>query len=389
MQNKNLLVITDGFPQGNKYNCNFVKSYVDLVKDDFDKVYVISPQPYLPKFLIKSKLLKNFARFSGFTDYKYENVRVFYPSFWMLPIRWFRKKRGDFFSKKCKQVIQKNKLKFDLIHTHFLFPSAYAGIILKEKYHKPIIVTAHGSDTYKEPFLNEFNFKRAKNILDKVDLITVPSEFMVQKVKEINPAIKNKINLIPNFIDINLFKIKVKKENRIKKILMVGNLIESKGYLKLIPTVKNLLKIRQDFVVQIIGEGYLKSVLKKEIQTNQLEKFIQILGAKPNRELVNYYNQADVFFFPSESESFGIVQIEALVCGVPVIAAPNEGSKSIIKKELGLLSKTFSPKEYADLINQALNQKWNKEELKKYVIQNFSREKTKEKLLEIYFNLSI
>ena len=165
---------------------------------------------------------------------------------------------------------------------------------------------------------------------------------------------------------------------------MVGNLIKSKGYLDLIPTVKNLLKIRQDFLVQIIGTGSLESILNKQIQANQLQDYIQILGAKPNQELVKYYSETDVFFFPSKAESFGIVQIEALACGIPVVAAPNAGSQYIMNTFCGFLSPDFSPQNYANLLNKALDKKWDKEKMRNYIINNFSRKMIKEKLLAIY-----
>lgn len=387
MQNKNLLVITDGFPQKNKYNCNFVKSYVDLVKDEFKQVFVISPQPYAPNFFQKIPYLKNFARFSSFKNYQYENVSIFYPSFLMLPISFFRKRRGNIFAEQCEKTIRKQSLKFDLIHTHFLFPSAYAGIKIKAKYNKPVIATAHGSDTYKDPFVNAFNFERAKQILEEVDLVTVSSDFMVNKIKEINPQAEKKTKLISNFVDTDLFKPQTRKENKIKKILMVGNLIESKGYLKLIPTVKSLIKVRQDFVVQIIGHGYLEPLLIRQIQENNLQDYIKLLGAKKNQDLFDYYNQADVFFFPSEAESFGIVQIEALACGVPVVAAPNEGSKFLIKDFCGFLSQNFSAQNYANLIHQVLEKKWNKNKMRNYIVDNYSREKIKNLTLEIYKNV--
>lgn len=387
MKNKTLLVISDGFPEANHYNATFVKSFVDLVNDEFKEVFVISPQPYFPKLLSKIKLFRKFTHYSGFSDYKYQNVKIFYPSFLMFPIRKFRQKRGNYFVEKCEKIIQKNNIEFDLIHTHFLFPSAYAGIKLNEKYKKPIIATVHGSDTYVEPFINKSNFNRAKNNLGKVDLITVPSEFLLEKIKEINPKAFSKTKIVSNFVDTNFFKPEKIVANTQKTILMVGNLIESKGILEIVPTVKHLLKTRKDFVVKVIGKGYLEVILKQQIQENKLGKYIKILGAKQNQKLVKYYNEADVLFFPSKAESFGIVQIEALACGVPVVAGANEGSKFLLKNYCGYISKNFKAEEFAFLLDKTINKQWDKKRMREYVISNFSVKKVKLNLLSLYKNL--
>lgn len=387
MNQKNLLVISDGFPDLNHYNVNFVKNYVDLVKSEFNQINVISPQPFFPKLLSKIKLFQNFTRFSCYEDYNYENVKVYYPSFLMLPIKRHRQKRGEFFTKKCNEIIQKHNLEFDFIHTHFLFPSSYTGIELKKNYRKPLIATTHGSDIYVDPFISKANLKRTKQIIQNTDLVTVPSVFMSNKVQEINPQTKSKTKLVPNFIDTDFFKPNKKKQDKVKKILMVGNLIESKKVLDVIPTVLELLKIRKDFVVQIIGEGPLKSTLEKQVEKNKLKQYIKILGAKKNKALVKYYNQADTFFFPSKAESFGIVQIEALACEVPVVAGPNEGSKFVLKNYCGYISKSFRPNEFANLLNKSLNKKWNQQKMRNYIVNNFSNQKTKTIMLKIYQSL--
>jgi len=98
---KNLLIITDWFPQlyGNKHKCNFVKEYVDIVKSSFTNVYVISPQPFFPKFLNKIKLLEKYFYNSNFNDYRYDNVKVYYPNFFTLPIIYFRKNNHKYWFK--------------------------------------------------------------------------------------------------------------------------------------------------------------------------------------------------------------------------------------------------------------------------------------------------
>ena len=95
-------------------------------------------------------------------------------------------------------------------------------------------------------------------------------------------------------------------------------------------------------------------------------------------------NASDLFVLPSLSESFGIVQIEAMACGVPVVATINGGSEEIITSEdYGLLVEPANPEDLAEKILIALNKEWDKEKIRKYAEQ-FTWERIAERIHEIY-----
>ena len=104
-----------------------------------------------------------------------------------------------------------------------------------------------------------------------------------------------------------------------KIIFALGRLVEYKGYRYLIEATRYL---RDDYVVLIGGEGVLKEELQNEIVTLGAEEKVKLLGRIPDEELPAYYNACTLFCLSSiqKTEAFGIVQIEAMSCGKPVVA---------------------------------------------------------------------
>ena len=98
-------------------------------------------------------------------------------------------------------------------------------------------------------------------------------------------------------------------------------------------------------------------------------------------------NACDIFVLPSLSESFGIVQVEALACGKPVVATRNGGSEEIIiSEEYGYLVETRNAMQLAEKIIQALDKNWNEKVIREYA-SNFTWEKISKEIVSIYDDL--
>jgi len=386
---RNLLVLTPCYPDSQWLVIwdPFVKTKVDLISENFDKVYIFSPRPYWLEFLayffdIKPKL----------KNYKYKNIEIFYPNFFHLPIKYFREKIWSNQFKVVDDLIQKLNLKFDIIHSHFIWPSGYVWKKIKEKYGNKLIITGHWYDVYELPFRNSYWNNRIKDILRKADFITTVSKTNRSKLKKLWFS---NIKIIPNWYnEDDFFYIENKKQLRLelnikdnKKILLsVWNLVKQKNHKLLILACKELLKVRNDFICYIIWEWVLKKDLEKLINKNNLQNYVKLLWRKNHKDIAKYINISDLFILPSISESFWVVQVEAMACGVPVIATVNWWSEEIIKdNNLGfLLENNNDYKWLSDLINKWLEKKWEKDLIINYVKNNFSKKIIEKKYLEIY-----
>ncbi|WP_157203640.1 glycosyltransferase [Methanoculleus bourgensis] len=145
-----------------------------------------------------------------------------------------------------------------------------------------------------------------------------------------------------------------------KILLSVGNLVEVKGYAHLIDAISEVVQERMDVLCLIVGRGELKHRLEKKVSSLGLEQYVRLIGGKPHGEIPLWMNACDLFVLPSLRESFGIVQVEAMACGKPVVATKNGGSEEIVTPgKTGLLCDAADPRSLAESIVRALDMPWD------------------------------
>jgi glycosyl transferase family 4 len=171
---KRLLVITPNYPNvdGSYFGSVFVKNQVDALKKYFREVIVIAPVLFSAGRFPDDRLCR---------DYTYDNVRVFYPRSLYIPWPVYRKLNISrmYFDTRASAVealIQKENLEFDLVHAHFVWPSAQIAQELKKKYDVPCVVTAHGYDVYELPFRDKIWQRRVESVLNSMDRIITVSK---------------------------------------------------------------------------------------------------------------------------------------------------------------------------------------------------------------------
>ena len=143
-------------------------------------------------------------------------------------------------------------------------------------------------------------------------------------------------------------------------------------------------KKRSNVLCYIGGTGPLKYKLQKQIEKLNLVNKVKLIGFVSDESLPLWMNACDVFILPSLSESFGVVQIEAMACGKPVVATRNGGSEEIItSEEYGLLCSPANSKDLADKTLVALDKIWDNKNIETYM-QKFRWEQIVEDIVKIY-----
>lgn len=172
-------------------------------------------------------------------------------------------------------------------------------------------------------------------------------------------AEKEKITISPLTVNINNFL--YKKSNVVKadtvKLLFVGRLVEAKGIEFLINTLSKLN--REDFELNIIGEGYLLDDLNKQVQSLNLQNKVIFRGYLEGEPLFNYYKQSNVFILPSLSEPYGLVVLEAMCNSLAIICSEFVDSHPDLISE-GINGLVFNPldeKNFKKTLEYLLNNK--------------------------------
>ncbi|MBK6397822.1 MAG: glycosyltransferase family 4 protein [Bacteroidetes bacterium] len=110
------------------------------------------------------------------------------------------------------------------------------------------------------------------------------------------------------------------------RLSYVGYLSKRKNVDQLLICIRQLANVRQDFVLDLIGDGDHLSDLQRQVVELKLESFVQFTGFKQKEELPEYYAQTEVFLFQTGFDIWGLVLNEAMAAGLPCIASPNAGA---------------------------------------------------------------
>ncbi|MDW7998530.1 MAG: glycosyltransferase [Thermodesulfovibrio sp.] len=322
-----------------------------------------------------------------------ENVKIHIISTFYLIPDGKNKKLGEKLFKLFDRYIQKNKIEFDLIHAHFIWPQGYVAAKLGKKYNRQVIITAHGHDVYDLPFRNYEWLNIVHQTLKSVSKIITVSNSNLRIIKNKLGIDPMKVEVIPNGFSKNYIQI----ENKIflrrklnlptegKKILLnVAALVPIKGHKYLIEAMNIISKKRDDVICIIIGDGPMRSCLQKKIKENSLEEKVILLGFKPHDEIPLWMDSADLFVLPSLNEGNPTVMFEALGAGLPFVGTAVGGVPEIITSEdYGLLCKPADPEDLAEKILIALEKEWDREKIRKYA-ERFTWENIAMQVVRVY-----
>jgi glycosyltransferase involved in cell wall biosynthesis len=300
---------------------------------------------------------------------------------------------------------------YDIIHLHYPFFGGAEIIYFLDKIRDLNLVVTYHMDVVGTGLMSKF-FQWHRNhvtprILDRADKIIVTSYDYAKSsaIKDRLTAEPEKFVEIPIGVNQLLFKPRFRDKNIVEKydlhgkkiILFVGGLDKAhyfKGINILIQAIKKL-NARDDFRVIIIGEGDLKHTYQSMVDSLGLGRKIIFAGFVPDDLLPKFYSVADMLVLPSidRSEAFGIVSLEAMASGVPVIASDLPGVRSVVdKKKTGLLVKPANVDNLANMIDYLLkNPKIAKEYGKagrEKVLQEYTWDKVGHKLDHLIKSIS-
>ena len=304
--------------------------------------------------------VEDFEDDNGVKVYRVNNYMINPNNF----IDWIMQLNFNLISK-ATEIINKEG-PFDVIHAHDWLVT-YAAKTLKDSFKTPIIATIHATEAGRNSGIHDevqryINDTEWMLTYESTEVI-VNSNYMKNELQRLFGLPYEKINVVPNGVNLNLYN-GVEKDYNFRRqyaadnekiILYVGRLVYEKGIQNLIAAMPKVLNGYHDSKLIIAGKGGMIDELRDEVRRLNIENKVYFTGYLNLNQVTKMYKCADVAVFPSTYEPFGVVALEGMLSGTPVVVSDVGGLNEIVQhRENGMKSYAGNPNSIADSILELL-----------------------------------
>lgn len=281
------------------------------------------------------------------------------------------------------RLLQENK--FDIIHAHDWLV-AYAAKVLKNSFSIPLISTIHATEFGRNNGIYS-DMQKAINsveamLSDESEKLIVNSKYMKEEIKSIFKVTGDKISVISNGIELNKFnKIEFDKEFRNnyaapseKIVFFVGRLVSEKGVQVLLNAIPEIIRSYNDVKFVIAGKGPCLNNLIEQSRNLNIQNRVYFTGFVGEEVLLKLYRCSDIAVFPSTYEPFGIVALEGMVAGIPVVVSDTGGLREIVDHSVnGMKFYSGNSNSLADCILELLSNETLAKQISINALENVHR----------------
>lgn len=225
----------------------------------------------------------------------------------------------------------------DVVHAHsYSYFPTYTSALVRVLRERSLVLTTHQPPTetaFKSKLLMKvYNRSLGRLSLRRADKVIAVTRLEADFLVKVAGADPNKITVIPEGVDLDLFKPKIDKSEQEKVILFVGRIAQEKGLMYLIKAIPRVTKVFPSISVLMVGEDQgIQENLIKAAENLGVEKIVHFLGPKFGYELARTYRKARVFVLPSLYETFGLAILEAMASGLPIVTTRTGGIPELVE----------------------------------------------------------
>lgn len=268
------------------------------------------------------------------------------------------------YAKWAKQALQlgrKGKRDYTVTHAHYVFPSGMLSLALKKMFNIPYIVTAHGGDIERMAKKNARIRNWTASILQQAEHVIAVGPVLAQQIEQDFHIPTNKISVLSMGVNRQVFapgnQQQARQELQVADkftYLFVGNVIEQKGIEELLQAYAKV-KSQTERQTQLIIVGSRRDQSFIDRIQPLVDADVRFEDPVKQPQLVKWFQAADVFVLPSHLEGFGLVALEALASGTPVIASQVGGLVSLLGEGAGQLVPAKNSLALSEEMLRALN----------------------------------
>lgn len=396
MPDPRIVVYSSLFPNAAQPNAGlFIRERMFRVGKRLPMV-VVSPKPWFPGqgFI---RLLRPHYRPMPARREVQDGIIVLFPRFLALP----GVLRGlDSLMMALGSYLTLRRLKaegYNLIDAHFAYPDGHAAVRLGRWLRLPVTVTLRGTEV---PHSRKSTLRpKLQAVFQQAGKVIAVSDSLRQLAISLGmPADKGIV--VGNGVDTIRFqpvdrqtaRARCKLPEKAKVLITVGALVERKGFHRVIDCLPALMARHPDLYYLVVGdaspEGDMESELRTQVTRLGLCDRVRFLGPVPPEDLKWPLSAADVFVLATRNEGWANVILEAMACGLPVVATDVGGNREVVADErLGRIMPFGDQAALTQALDAALARDWDRQAIRAYALEN-DWEGRVERLLEIFGELA-
>lgn len=352
---------------------------------------VISPSAFVP-FPLKH-LSRKWKAYSQVPSRDVlDGIEVHYPRTLVFPKAFFPVSSGVRMYWGIRRLVRaiEPEFRFDLIHAHMGLPDGYAGMLVSMQYRKPLVVTVQATDLHTATNRNRRCLSALQKVFSYARQVISPSPQLAK-------ALVSRFAVEPVVIGYGIDRSEVftTESEQLSAyggrriLLSVSRLVSTKGIELNIRAIRRLVDKYENLLYLVVGDGPERSALEQLTRDLKVTKHVRFIGQVPHEQAMEYISVCEVFAMPSWRETFGLVYLEAMAHGKPVIAVQGQGiDGTIIHGETGLLVKPRDVDSLVEALDFLLSRPEKARDMgeraRQVVLENYTWEKSAEKAIEIY-----
>jgi len=265
----------------------------------------------------------------------------------------------------------------DLVNAHVYY-SALPALLSKQLRGVPLVVTEHSTSFLRPGGLGAAAGKIYGWTAKRAALVMPVSSYLQKAMKKVYAPAAYKVH--PNIFDPRVFYYKKMNSGKEKQLLFVGGLIERKGIEFLLRAFAGLTDLQVK--LSLVGEGPEQKKYEKLARDLKVSERVIFLGRKQHKEIAALMRKSDLYVHGSRSETFGCVLMEAMACGLPVVASGVGGVPEVVDKGSGILVKYGEVKAFTAAMYKILSApgSYDREKIAARALVRFGNKKSGEKL---------
>lgn len=375
-----LVVFCSLFPSGNQPMAGlFIRERMFRVGRHLP-ISVVVPMPWFPLQSLLRRWRPGFRPPAPAVEQQ-QSVTVYRPRFLSVP-GWFKSLDGFFMALGAWPLLRRLRRegRLDILDAHFGYPDGYAATLLGRWLKVPVTITMRGTESRhaRDPALGPL-LARA---LQRATRVFSVSDSLRQVALAIGTP-GERVRVVGNGVDIARFTPQPRAQARAalglsegaKVLVTVGGLVERKGFHRVIAAIPELMRDHPELVYLVVGgpspEGDWTQKLHDQVAQLGLQQQVRFLGPLAPDHLSGPLSAADVFVLSTRNEGWANVLLEAMACGLPVVASDVGGNAEVVcRPALGTIVAFDDHAQLVQALREALSGAWDRQGIRAYAEDN-------------------